>query len=882
MHIHGDNIYIWPTNIIQLYWNTGSRGISIATDYIGPQPTNTINLGYNNQSWANVGSHKFEVYGVEGTDYERGFLKWTSNTFNIGTEKGGGGTQRGIRIDTATIGVGSNPLTAEYLYFGGTKTLVTIGIDYGAVIDGDFDGEDLIGILSTPRYAGTNATAIKGLEVNPIVVLTYTAEDLIGIRVHSSKEGNITATYGIKIDDVSGAGTTTYDYGLYISDIAAGTTYNYNIFSTGASSKNYFQGSEVVGGTYLFRDTNWTNSQLSIFRGTLTQVYTAFPTWQIGVTSVLVGTDNCSGLFSNAHLIDGSYAIKNVQGAYIYGSGYARNSGSSINAVKGAVIGADIWADTGRTLTLNEATGIEINNYYGYDGTLNVTDFHFLKLTLLPYGAGIKNITNAYGIRIPDMSGVGTTSYNIHSAGVASRNYFQGNLEFGNAATTIAALADTIRLYGDDYATGDARLYVQSEQGNPIIIGKNEVQLFNVSGINYERAYMKWDTNVFKIGTEAGGSGAIQGIRIDADSIGFGYGPLSAYYINIGETRTFDEIEDYWTIFIHSQYSGSFDGGYCGGIRVQPNLSATGCQNLVGIYSEPLLSEGSTVQTLKGVYSRPRLEEDSTTDYLHCLEAEPQISGIINNDVYGLRVDIYIADSEGVGVTGTAYGIKVEAISGKGADTNNYNIYSSGLSSVNAFEGQIQQYNVLGTDYERSYLKWDSNTFKIGTEKGGLGTQRSVFVNAYGINLRDNSGINNEINITGVSTRIDHDALIQLDIDGTSVIEIDWAEVNSLIPVNAPKFFSNIYEDINFDEDEVMTTGLGASFGILIVRDSVDNITGVFMLENQSISIISANILYSITEDTADKYNVYWETDQFKVQNKVGDNKNIRVGFYGV
>ena len=34
---------------------------------------------------------------------------------------------------------------------------------------------------------------------------------------------------------------------------------------------------------------------------------------------------------------------------------------------------------------------------------------------------------------------------------------------------------------------------------------------------------------------------------------------------------------------------------------------------------------------------------------------------------------------------------------------------------------------------------------------------------------------------------------------------------------------------------------------------------------------------FSGTKDTASKYNVYYETDQLKVQNKVGDNKSVVV-----
>ena len=51
---------------------------------------------------------------------------------------------------------------------------------------------------------------------------------------------------------------------------------------------------------------------------------------------------------------------------------------------------------------------------------------------------------------------------------------------------------------------------------------------------------------------------------------------------------------------------------------------------------------------------------------------------------------------------------------------------------------------------------------------------------------------------------------------------------------------------------------------------------------SQAINEFSTDGTFTVTKDTASSYNVYWETDQFKVQNKVGDDKNIRVSLYGM
>ena len=81
-----------------------------------------------------------------------------------------------------------------------------------------------------------------------------------------------------------------------------------------------------------------------------------------------------------------------------------------------------------------------------------------------------------------------------------------------------SAVADVMRVYVADASAGHARLYVQSEAGNPIVFGDNEIDLYNAVGDNYERAHAKWDSNIFKIGTEKGGSGTVRNITITADT----------------------------------------------------------------------------------------------------------------------------------------------------------------------------------------------------------------------------------------------------------------------------------------------------------------------------------------------------------------------------
>lgn len=92
----------------------------------------------------------------------------------------------------------------------------------------------------------------------------------------------------------------------------------------------------------------------------------------------------------------------------------------------------------------------------------------------------------------------------------------------------------------------------------------------------------------------------------------------------------------------------------------------------------------------------------------------------------------------------------------------------------------------------------------------------------------------------------------------------------------------DISEDADSDNTDVLLTGIASGVGLLLVGVSTDTISAVYQVEGSTITAISANATFSTTKDTASKYNVYYETDQYKIQNNVGDNKAIKVKFIGV
>lgn len=103
----------------------------------------------------------FNIYNTytDGSNYERGFLKWNSNVLEIGTEKLGTGTQRNVKIDvgtgSVTFAVGS---TGRTIVFGDEITTTAAinmsakNIDNTANIFPDGDDSYIIGEISTDKY----------------------------------------------------------------------------------------------------------------------------------------------------------------------------------------------------------------------------------------------------------------------------------------------------------------------------------------------------------------------------------------------------------------------------------------------------------------------------------------------------------------------------------------------------------------------------------------------------------------------------------------------------------------------------------------------------------------------------------------------------------
>jgi hypothetical protein len=349
------------------------------------------------------------------------------------------------------------------------KTIGTLqGLSVSAVTSGDYTTVNYLCGLSSQVSVAYNmvSEAIAEMVAGSFHIFLGSGQIDVTLAktlsVEAEKGGTITGSLGTL-------------YGVYIGDHSAlGFSTDYNLYSAGASSKNKFEGSVDIDGHMAVGETASVNTLVGLsFYHTST-----------------FGDQYAYGINGRARLSD-----HYISGAYLYGINFetvAESAGSwndslSLDYAAGLLLTIRAHAEEYTAVNIVDYRAIDLSlqftedpaggsPYPGSIGVANAAGIHLRS----PAKNGDPSITYLYGIYIEDQTvgGLGSSgNYNLFSAGVGARHRLQGNLEFGNAATAIAALADTIRLYGKDYAAADARLYIQSELGNPIVLGNNEVQI---------------------------------------------------------------------------------------------------------------------------------------------------------------------------------------------------------------------------------------------------------------------------------------------------------------------------------------------------------------------------------------------------------------------
>jgi len=79
--------------------------------------------------------------------------------------------------------------------------------------------------------------------------------------------------------------------------------------------------------------------------------------------------------------------------------------------------------------------------------------------------------------------------------------------------------------------------------------------------------------------------------------------------------------------------------------------------------------------------------------------------------------------------------------------------------------------------------------------------------------------------------------------------------------------------------DAVVDTGENEPTGVLTVINETDDEIAIWAVEGNTLIAIQVNTNFSDTLTTASKINVAFDTDQYKVENKLGSNKIVRFHF---
>jgi hypothetical protein len=100
--------------------------------------------------------------------------------------------------------------------------------------------------------------------------------------------------------------------------------------------------------------------------------------------------------------------------------------------------------------------------------------------------------------------------------------------------------------------------------------------------------------------------------------------------------------------------------------------------------------------------------------------------------------------------------------------------------------------------------------------------------------------------------------------------------------IRITKNYMGVAEKTALANNEVLNTSIGMNRGLLIVADMTNQKVILLRIEGSTMVSVSGNAIFTITKDTASKINVYWETDQVKVQNKTGGILGIKVALSGI
>lgn len=330
---------------------------------------------------------------------------------------------------TVLVGI-ADGTTTQTLYYGVSSNVASTpivpadGIEAG-LFQAQMNGTQTASFIAGASFlAFSNTSGLVG-EVDGIYALAGTlagasTDQLAGVAAETYSYGVlVNNAYGVLVaQPYDDSGTSIVNnYGLFVSDQSAvGVTKSFNIYSEGVGSKNYFVGHVLIGPDAV-DDPAVTLNVLD----TSSNLIQATAINAVVLSAPVDPAASIVGAFLGSQ-IDGTQTID-------YLAGINTVAFSNTSGLTAAIDGLNATVETGVGNSTTTASGIT-TSVYSF-GAL-VTNAYGINI-LSAYDDIGNSIDSNYGIYINDQSSVGVTnSYNIYSAGVNSKNYFEGPTGIGN------------------------------------------------------------------------------------------------------------------------------------------------------------------------------------------------------------------------------------------------------------------------------------------------------------------------------------------------------------------------------------------------------------------------------------------------------------------
>jgi hypothetical protein len=245
------------------------RAPGASDQYTFPRPiTGTSNII---EMLNGTNAQTFRIYNTftDASNYERGFMRWSSNVLQIGAEAAGTGTLRKIAIVGNNVGIGTtDPLWQFTVQSSGTaeakiRTTGTGGANFGFLCSGAeniISGENTAGTgrLKFKTLAGANA--ILDLESKSVKI---GSDNYLNVTDTCSIFDNTTTTGVTTLRIRAGAGQSTTKQFIAVAN--NNTTELFSVNSDGVAFGTHSTiGAETVTGFITIKDSGGTTRKLAV------------------------------------------------------------------------------------------------------------------------------------------------------------------------------------------------------------------------------------------------------------------------------------------------------------------------------------------------------------------------------------------------------------------------------------------------------------------------------------------------------------------------------------------------------------------------------------------------------------------------------------------